>query len=503
MQYLIRMLLCSSIACCSCQLLAEDFFSIRVVDDETERGVPLVELRTVNGIRLYTDSAGFVAFNEPGLMEQKVYFHVSSHGYEYPADGFGFRGKRLEVTPGGHAELRIHRKNIAERLYRITGGGIYRDSELLKRPTPIADPVLNGEVLGSDSVMSAVFKGKVYWFWGDTNRPSYPLGNFQVPGATSQLPSAGGLKPGVGVNLNYFVDEDGFVSETCHMEGSGPTWIDGLTVVGEGEQQRMFARYVKIKPPLKVYHSGIAEFDDADRRFVHRLDLDVSSSLHPEGHSFRHSSNGIDYVYFANPYATVRVPANAESILDPHTYESWSYFKEGSFSGEPELDRDDEGQLVLGWKRGAQPIDVQMERELLKKNQLKPAEAYFGIKDANSDRAVVAHRGSIAFNEYRKKWIMIFTEHFGQSSVLGEVWFSEAESPEGPWEQAVQVVTHDKYSFYNPRHHAFFDQDGGRIVYFEGTYTHTFSGNSDATPRYDYNQIMYRLDLNDPRLRVD
>ncbi|MBU6411264.1 MAG: hypothetical protein KGR98_12840, partial [Verrucomicrobia bacterium] len=29
----------------------------------------------------------------------------------------------------------------------------------------------------------------------------------------------------------------------------------------------------------------------------------------------------------------------------------------------------------------------------------------------------------------------------------------------------------------------------------------TFSGNKHPTPRYDYNQIMYRLDLSDPCLQ--
>ena len=42
--------------------------------------------------------------------------------------------------------------------------------------------------------------------------------------------------------------------------------------------------------------------------------------------------------------------------------------------------------------------------------------------------------------------------------------------------------------------------EGGRIVFFEGTYTNTFSGNPDQTPRYNYNQVMYKLDLGDPRL---
>ena len=71
----------------------------------------------------------------------------------------------------------------------------------------------------------------------------------------------------------------------------------------------------------------------------------------------------------------------------------------------------------------------------------------------------------------------------------------------GPWVYALKVVTHDRYSFYNPKQHPMFDKEGGRFIFFEGTYTHTFSGNADATPRYDYNQIMYRLDLDDPRWR--
>jgi hypothetical protein len=84
--------------------------------------------------------------------------------------------------------------------------------------------------------------------------------------------------------------------------------------------------------------------------------------------------------------------------------------------------------------------------------------------------------------------------------MLGEAWFAEADSVTGPWVYARKIVTHDDYSFYNVRHHPFFDQDGGRRVYFEGTYTATFSGTKVPTPRYDYNQVLYRLDLDDPRL---
>jgi hypothetical protein len=107
----------------------------------------------------------------------------------------------------------------------------------------------------------------------------------------------------------------------------------------------------------------------------------------------------------------------------------------------------------------------------------------------------------VRWNDYRKRWIMIVEESFGTSN-LGEVWYAEADTPLGPWVYAKKVVTHDKYSFYNPVHHAFFDQDGGRLIYFEGTYAELFSGTPEKTPRYDYNQIMYRLALDDPRLAL-
>ncbi|MCD6394231.1 MAG: hypothetical protein J7M40_12080, partial [Planctomycetes bacterium] len=125
-----------------------DYFKIQVVDRQTGRGVPLVELRTVNNIRCFTDSNGIVAFYEPGLMGREVFFFVASHGYTHPKDGFGYRGKRLMTTPGGTATIKIDRVNIAERLYRVTGAGIYRDSVLTGHPAPLKEPVLNAQVVG-------------------------------------------------------------------------------------------------------------------------------------------------------------------------------------------------------------------------------------------------------------------------------------------------------------------------------------------------------------------
>jgi hypothetical protein len=89
---------------------------------------------------------------------------------------------------------------------------------------------------------------------------------------------------------------------------------------------------------------------------------------------------------------------------------------------------------------------------------------------------------------------------FGKPSAFGEIWYAEADSPYGPWEPAVKVLSHKNYTFYNPRLHPEFTPPDSPVLLFEGTYTQTFADRPEPPPRYDYNQILYRLDLNDPKL---
>ncbi len=479
---------------------SDDYFKIHVVDEDTGRGVPLVELRTVNNIRFYTDSAGVVAFHEPGLMNSRVFFHVSSHGYEFAKDGFGYAGTRLQVTPGGSAVLKIRRINVAERLYRMTGAGIYRDSVLVGDKPPTEQPLLNGLVFGSDSVVNAVYRGRIYWFWGDTNKPSYPLGNFHVPGATSVLPADGGLDPNVGVNLEYFVGKDGFGKPVAQMPGKGPTWIDGVVTVKDRDgRERLFAKYVKIKPPMVTYERGLIEFDDEQQQFGGRMPIPLDAPLQPAGHPLKRVEDGIEYVHFGHPFPRVRVRATAEDLRDLSNYEAFTCLKQGLREASAELDRDDDGRLQFAWKHDTPPVVGKFRQKLIQQKKLRENEGLIHLQDVETGKRVAAHGGSVYWNEYRQRWVAIILESFG-TSLLGEIWYAEADSPLGPWVYARKVVTHDKYSFYNPKQHPMLDKDGGRTIFFEGTYTNMFSGNPDQTPRYNYNQIMYKLDLADPRL---
>ena len=477
-------------------------FRIEIVDQSTGRGVPLVELRTVNEVLFVSDSAGRVAITDPDLLGHEVFFHVFSHGYEFPADGFGYRGRRLSCVPGGSARLELPRINLAERLYRVTGGGIYRDSVLLGETPPLVHPLLNTQVLGQDSVLQAQFRGRLYWFWGDTQRPGHPLGNFHVPGATTPLPGPGGLDPMRGIDFDYFPGPDGFAKPTATLPGSGPTWLEGLTVARDSSgRERLFAAAMKIKPPLEVSQRRFVEWEDDAREWRAGTDIPLTAPLYPTGHPFEVRIGDTDFRYFATPLGLTRVPARAESLLDLGQYEAYTCLVDGSSLKAPQFDRNSAGEPRYRWRRDTPPLAALEQSKLVGQGQLRPHDGLVQLRDVESGQPVLVHGGTTAWNSWRRRWILVAVQ-WGGTSNLGEVWYSEAESPLGPWAWARKIVTHQRYSFYNPRHHPLFDDQGGRRIYFEGTYTATFSGNSNATPRYDYNQIMYRLDLDHPGLAV-
>ncbi|HER35170.1 MAG TPA: hypothetical protein ENO19_06850 [Halothiobacillaceae bacterium] len=483
----------------------ERLFQIRVCDRDTGRGVPLIRLTTTNHITHVTDSAGVIAFHEPGLMDREVFFDVSGHGYTYPKDGFGFRGVRLRTTPGASATIHVDRVNIAERLYRLTGQGIYRDSVLLGLETPIAEPVLNGQVMGQDSVQNCWYRGRLYWFWGDTGRPSYPLGHFAMAGAVSQLPHQGGLDPSVGVDLEYFTDADGFSRRMAPLDEPGMVWLDGLfTVPAPDGAERMLATYARMKSLNEATERGLMVFDDDKQQFIRQVRGDGHWLLYPaSGHPFSVRQEDDRYWYFATPFplaVRMRVRAAWEAAIDPGAYEILTALSapndvqsEGATGGEMRPRWVASRELIKQWNG---------DREGLMKALKDEKDRETHLIDVESGSAVVPHNGSVFWNAHRRRWIMIAVQQGGDTSFLGEVWYAEADTPVGPWAYGRKIVTHDHYTFYNPKHHPYFDQQGGRIVYFEGTYSHTFSQAKSPTPRYDYNQIMYRLDLDDERLTL-
>jgi hypothetical protein len=476
-------------------LPASEYFTIQVIDAETGRGVPLVELLPQNGLTLVTDSNGIVAFDQPELMDENVFFGFRSYGY---SDWF----QTLHPTAGESIQIAVDRNNRAQRMYRVTGTGIYRDSVQVGANVAIAEPLLNANVRGQDSVQATVYRDQIYWFWGDTLYESGGLGNFRTSGARSLLPSQGGLDPSHGIDLEYFVNSNGWAKEMMPVVQHGAMWIDGLfTVRDDGGQERMLARNARYLDLATNVEQGLALFNDSTETFQRFQTYALDAPITPQGHSFRHIVDGEEYVYFSLTYPNVRVKADWHHVTHISTWEAFTALRENTRydSANPPLDLDAMGNPVFGWKKNTDPLSYEMLADLVQQGHLTREQLPFRLEELVTGDAVHLHRSSVHWNEFRQSWIMVGVESWGES-FLGEVWFAEAPTPEGPWVDAVNVVTHDRgsngdYTFYNPTSHPFFDQEGGRYIFFEGTYANTFSGNPNPTPLYDYNQIMYRLDL--------
>lgn len=488
------------------------FYSIRVVDAETGRGVPLVYMRTQFRKIYVTDSAGYIAFWEPELMTgEGLWMNVASYGYETPMGGFNTEGLQVFPVPGGSIEVALRRTQVAERLYRMTGYGIYRDSVLLGRPTPLAQPVRNAQVSGSDTVQCTRYQGKLFWMWQDTDQLAWPLGNFNMTGATTPLPRD--LAPDQGLDFRYLTtgddnDPHAFVRSLAKVPldvaGSYPIWVDGLTVVTDDRgHERLIGRYYASGKHLECIEEGLVHWNDTTQSLDKLVRFERCGSLGPHGHTYYVRDRGTRYAYYGK---NVRVPTDWARARDPDQYEAFTCLTADGTAAR----RDEHGALAWRWVRGGHPVNYETTPDLVARGILGADEAAYQLVDVDSGRSVRAAQVGVAWNPFLRLWVNIVQEGLGDTTA-GEIWFATARSPEGPWKHAKKVATHymsnqsyqnNSNDLYNPVQHFELMGDGGRLVYFSGTFVNTFSGNPWPTPYYNYNNIMYRLDLNNSALRL-
>src|SRR5512133_1640409 len=313
--YVAAQLSCIVVALTVGMAATDEYFVVRVTDEATGRGVPQIELKLPNEVKYWTDSAGIAAMREPAFEKHDVFIAVSGHGYEFPKETFFGRGVNLTLKPGGRADIKVRRTMIAERLYRLTGEGIYRDSVLAGLPVPIREPMLgDGQVLGQDTAVGIPYYGKLFWIWGDTIGPAF--WNFSVTAATSELPGRGGLDPGVGVEYRYFTDERGRAKQMLPLEEKGLVWIEGLfTVADPVGRERLLATYTRqdgLKPPLEC---GVAVYEDGRQRFEPWTRLPCQKESHYSSHPVLYRDDARDYWYLypwlrvANEWEAIRTPA--------------------------------------------------------------------------------------------------------------------------------------------------------------------------------------------------
>lgn len=439
---------------CSTGVSAPQPFEIRVIEQGSRHPVPLVQLRATHNVVFVTDNNGLAAIDAPEILgTNEVYFEIASPGYEASADGFNYRGARVRPIPGTTAVVEIKRTAIARRIGRLTGAGLFAESQKLGAELHWRE----SGIVGCDSTQNAWYKGRLFWVWGDTSLARYPLGIFNASGATTdaawQPALAGALKP----PYNYFRNEKGEPRGVALIPGEGPTWMSAMaTVTNRAGEQKLVATYAKIRPPLDAYEYGLAVWDDTKEAFLPHSVVWRKSSTNtrpppfPDGHAAAWVNAGKAWLVFGNPLPRFQCPA---------TFEDW--------------------QNTNSW-------------------QVLEPQKYF--RSAIGGTNVTPHTGSIAYHPWRNKWLTVFMENKGAPSVYGELWYAEAKNPLEHWGPAVKVLSHQNYTFYNPKLHGYWASTNSADLLFEATYTIQFSDGKNPTPRYDYNQIMYTVDLNDPAL---
>lgn len=437
--------------------------TLKVIEKGSGWPVCLVEFRTTDQQRFVTDNAGVIALDAPEMMNRETWFSVEGHGYEVPADGFGYHGVRLTPQPGKTLTVEVQRAILAKRLGRITGAGIFAESQKLGQELDWRE----SGIVGADSVQNSVHRGKLYWAWGDTTLAKYPLGIFDGTSATTALQPLKSFEPPLRLPLDYVVDDKGRPRGVAKMPGSGPTWINGYVSLRDKDGvEHLVCTYNKIKGHLEAYEWSQAVWNEKTESFDKLRTIWTKSAeqpkqpLVPEGHPiFWKDDAGKEWLLFGNPLPTIRMPATFEAWQDPATWEKLT-------------------------------------------PQESLADASSNARISSGEARIKPHTGSVAWNAYRQRWVTVFMQNFGKPSAFGELWYAEADAPTGPWGPAIKVLSHKNYTFYNPRLHPEMTPADSPVLLFEGTFTREFSNNKEPVPRYDYNQILYRLDLDQAALKA-
>lgn len=495
------------------------YHGIHFIDSVTGNGIPMIIIQSTYKTRYISDSNGYIAFFEPGLMNLSISFTIEdAAGYHAKVDAWtNLELIQIQTTSGEESIVKLNRTQISERWCRLTGYGIYRDSVLLGKESPSEYSLAQKLVTGLDSMMGTFYNGKYYWFFGDTNRVDRQLGNFFVTGAISNLEDLNFENKSIPLN---YISDDEFVKSLARIEPlNQPTWIHDVVVIpsdniihnnkgmrlnhDKSNSETMYATYYKPETSTLQVSRGILKWNNNLQIFELITSIQDNVNVWPidGGHAYKMD----EWIYFSNPYPYVRT-TNYEDFTQ---YETFSPLIEGTkaYSNSKEFllnkfERDQNGRLVWGWKKNTGYLSPSVAKQLYDLHILSDNDIqHWTMKDIQTGKIVWPHAGSITWNKFLNQFIMVYVQIWGEPSLLGEIYFAMSPSLVGSWIQTIKIATHIKQDFYNPRIlHEFMSQDQ-KIIYYLGTYVATFSGNL-PTPYYDYNNQVHRLDLSDKRIQL-
>ncbi len=201
---------------------------------------------------------------------------------------------------------------MAERLYRATGEGIYADSVTLGRRPPIAEPLVNAEVAGQDSTQRVIYRGKVYWFWGDIEPAGVPARALRH-GRGDERPARGRQVVAGRRNRLPLLRRQGRLPPTAVRAGGALLhWAEGMFVLKDTDGRERLLATVSVRKSLEVEVARrLVEFDDDRGLFRTIRELPMTSSLKPSAMTFTATRDGKPHARDGKPHAPRRQAARS------------------------------------------------------------------------------------------------------------------------------------------------------------------------------------------------
>ena len=292
------------------------------------------------------------------------------------------------------------------------------------------------------------------------------------------------------------------------MPGDGPTWLDGLAAFrDEDGRERLVAGYAKIRPPMETYEHGLVAFDPETRNVFEKVaTIPLDAPIRPVGHSVpaqgrrrRPTSTIADPVPADPRPCRRRRPQGPRRVRGVHLPGARQPARRPEDRPRPR--RPAPLRLAAGHRGRSTPSEASPARQGgPAQGRTRPSSH---LRDADTGKAVLAHtrlglleRVPQAMGDDRgrdRRQVVDAWARSGSPRPTPRSGRGSTPARSSPTTSTASTTRSSTPS--SPR-------TAAASIFFEGTYTTSFSGNTDPTPRYDYNQVMYRLDLSDPRLNL-
>lgn len=169
-------------------------------------------------------------------------------------------------------------------------------------------------------------------------------------------------------------------------------WVESLMLITDPTgTERLVATWARVGDDLEPVERGVAVFDDAAREFRPIAPMPADRK-HRSSHPVRVIEGGRAWWYL---YPHHRVPDDWHAVQDPAAYESYTCSGPGLAPS-------------CTWRPGAPFLeDPTEERRAIAEGRLHPDAAHFALVDVETGRSMTSGTGSIAWNDYRGRWVMI------------------------------------------------------------------------------------------------